>query len=288
MSPSIHEILSTQTPLLAAALSLTATDARHEINYLLQACLKVNRAYLLAHSERVLTESECDDFQAKLLRRLLGEPMAYILGEREFFGLNFKVTPATLIPRPDTELLVEMALAKISGSPSSGEPFRVLDLGTGSGAIALSIAHSCPEVQVTAVDFSAAALNVARENGQRLGLNNVSFIESDWFSALAGLRFDLIISNPPYISARDEHLVQGDVRFEPLTALVSGVDGLADIRQIARKAGAHCQPNASLLLEHGYQQAAEVRAILSRAGWLAVGSAEDLSGIERVSFGKWN
>jgi release factor glutamine methyltransferase len=163
----------------------------------------------------------------------------------------------------------------------------VLDLGTGSGAIALSIAHSCPEVQVTAVDFSAAALNVARENGQRLGLNNVSFIESDWFSTLADLRFDLIISNPPYISARDEHLVQGDVRFEPLTALVSGVDGLVGIRQLATRAGAHCQPNASLLLEHGYQQAAEVRAILSQAGWLAVGSAKDLSGIERVSYGKF-
>jgi release factor glutamine methyltransferase len=247
--------------------------------------LKVNRAYLLAHSERVLTEVERDDFQAKLSRRLLGEPMAYILGEREFFGLNFMVTPATLIPRPDTELLVELALAKIAATKSNGKLFSVLDLGTGSGAIALSIAHSCPDVQVTAVDFSANALQVARENGQRLELKNVRFIESDWFSALTGLYFDLILSNPPYIAATDEHLAQGDVRFEPLTALVSGSDGLDDIRQLALRAGAHCQPNASLLFEHGYQQAAEVRAILSQAGWLAVGSAKDLSGIERVSFG---
>jgi len=161
----------------------------------------------------------------------------------------------------------------------------VLDLGTGSGAVALSIAHSCPQVQVTAVDFSAVALNVARENGQRLGLKNVSFIESDWFSALTGLHFDLIISNPPYLAQTDEHLAQGDVRFEPLTALVSGADGLADIRQLVMRATAYCRPNAWLLLEHGYQQAAEVRAMLGQAGWQSVATAKDLNGNERVTLG---
>lgn len=287
MPPSLHEIIHTQTPLLQSALGLSASDARHEIQYLLQAVLKVNRAYLLAHSERVPSEVEYENFQAKLARRLHGEPMAYILGEREFFGLNFKVTPATLIPRPDTELLVELALEKIAVAQIAGKPFRVLDLGVGSGAIALSIAHSCPDVQVTAVDFSVEALRVARENGLRLGLKNVNFIESDWFSALAGLRFDLIASNPPYIASFDGHLSQGDVRFEPVSALVSGEDGLADIRKIIEFAGAYSRGDANILLEHGYQQAVSVREILRQFGWHSVESLKDLSGIERVSVGRF-
>lgn len=283
---SIHDILFAQAPLLQAALSLSATDARFEIQYLLQSTLSVNRAYLLAHSDRLLTKFEYEDFQAKFVRRLSGEPMAYIFGEREFFGLNFKVTPATLIPRSDTELLVEVALEKIAMAKANGISVRVLDLGTGSGAIALSIAHACPDVHVTAVDISRMALQVARENAQRLGIKNVSFVESDWFFALSGMCFDLIVSNPPYIAESDEHLTQGDVRFEPLKALVSGADGLVDIRQLALKATAYCRPNAWFLLEHGYQQASEVRAIFCQAEWQCVATVNDLAGNERVTLGR--
>lgn len=246
---------------------------------LLQAVLKVPRAYLLAHPERELNEAEQSTCQALLHRRLAGEPMAHILGEREFFGLNLKVTPATLIPRPETELLVELALQKLSQHPG----MRVLDLGTGTGAIALAIAHTRPDVEVVAVDASASALEVARENARRLGTGNVSFEQSDWFSALGGNRFDLIVSNPPYIAASDEHLSQGDVRFEPMTALVSGVDGLDDIRRIVIRAKDFLRPEGWLLLEHGYDQAPRVREILLQNDYVSIFSARDLAGIERVS-----
>lgn len=246
---------------------------------LLQAVLKVPRAYLLAHPERALNEAEQSAYHALLHRRLAGEPMAHILGEREFFGLNLKVTPATLIPRPETELLVELALQKLSPHPG----MRVLDLGTGTGAIALAIAHTRPDVEVVAVDASPAALEVARENARRLGAGNVSFEQSDWFSALGGNRFDLIVSNPPYIATRDEHLLRGDVRFEPMTALVSGVDGLDDIRRIAIRAKDFLRPGGWLLLEHGYDQASHVREMLLQSDYLSIFSARDLAGIERAS-----
>ncbi|MDH4234824.1 MAG: peptide chain release factor N(5)-glutamine methyltransferase, partial [Gallionella sp.] len=195
--------------------------------------------------------------------------------------LNFKVTPATLVPRPDTELLVDQALRRI---PQQGR-CRVLDLGAGSGVIALSIAHARPDVEVVAVDASQEALEVARENVRRLGLNNVRLLHSDWFSALHGERFDVIVANPPYIAANDVHLSQGDLRFEPRTALVSGADGLDDIRRIAAQAKDHLNNNSWLLLEHGYDQEAQVRALLQEAGFFAVFSARDLAGIERVSGG---
>ena len=207
--------------------------------------------------------------------------MAYILGEREFFGLDFKVTPATLIPRPETELLVELALQRI---PARGH-FRVLDLGAGSGAIALSIAHARPEAEVVAVDASEAALQVARANAAHLGVHNASFRQSDWFAALDGQRFDLIVSNPPYVAAGDMHLGQGDVRFEPLSALASGPDGLDDIRCIIGEAVDHLEKNAWLMLEHGYDQASAVRALLQQNGFEEVYSVKDMAGIERVSCG---
>jgi release factor glutamine methyltransferase len=216
-----------------------------------------------------------------LQRRLQGEPIAYILGEREFFGLSLKVTPATLIPRPETELLVELALQRI---PVHGH-FRVLDLGTGSGAIAISIAKNRPDANVVAVDASEAALQVARENAQRLGVANTSFLQSEWFSELGGQRYDLIISNPPYVAAGDVHLSQGDVRFEPVSALASGADGLDDIRRIAGQAGDFLEPGGRLLLEHGYDQAAQVRDLLTKNGFLEVFSAKDIAGIDRVSGG---
>lgn len=279
---SIQDILQSDVPNLNTTLDLGAATARIEVQSLLQQVLAVPRSHLLAHPEQVLTAAQQAAYDGLLQRRLRGEPVAYILGEREFFGLNLKVTPATLIPRPDTELLVELALQRI---PAHGR-FRVLDLGAGSGAIALTIAHARPEAQVTAVDASAAALAVARENALRLGIRNVDMVRSDWFAALEGRRYGLIVSNPPYVAAGDEHLVQGDLRFEPASALVSGADGLDDIRRIVDQAGRFLEGSSWLLLEHGYDQAGAVRALLEQCGFIGVFSAGDMAGIERVSGGK--
>lgn len=281
MQRTIQTILSQDQAVLGTALGLDASSARIEAQCLLQQVLDVARAYFFAHPERVLSDAEETSYQTLLQRRLNGEPIAYILGTREFFGLNLSVTPATLIPRPDTELLVELALERIARPKA-----RVLDMGTGSGAIALAIAHQRPDAQVRACDASAAALAVARDNAQRLNIANVQFIESDWFSALGEQRFDLIVSNPPYIAADDHHLTQGDVRFEPLTALASGADGLDDIRRIVGQAPAHLEKQGWLLLEHGYDQAGQVRELLQQCGFGAVFSARDLSGIERCSGGQ--
>lgn len=282
MTRCIAEILRLHVKQLESTLSIDSSTARIEVQCLLQAVLSVNRAYLLTHSERVLSDHEYARYAALLERRLSGEPIAYLLGEREFFGLNFKVTPATLIPRPDTELLVELALQHI---PQRGQ-FRVLDMGTGSGAVALSIAHARPDAEVVAVDASETALSVARENAQRLNISNVCLLHSDWFAALTGERFDLIVSNPPYIEADDVHLGQGDVRFEPLSALASGADGLDDIRRISAAARSHLHPGGWLMFEHGYDQSVRVRQLMQQAGFTEVASARDLSGIERVTVGR--
>lgn len=279
---SIRNVLSQDAASLRASLALMPDEARIEVQMLLQHVLKVPRAWLLAHPEQALDGAQAGAYAALLQRRLQGEPIAYILGAREFFGLNFKVTPATLIPRPETELLVELALQRI---PVRGG-FRVLDLGAGSGAIALSIAHARPEAEVVAVDASEAALQVARENAARLDIHNAAFPQSDWFSALDGRRFDLIVSNPPYVAAGDVHLGQGDVRFEPASALASGADGLDDIRGIIGQAGDHLENNAWLMLEHGYDQAPAVRVLLQQNGFGDVYSAKDMAGIERVSCGR--
>lgn len=278
---SIGDVLSQDGASLRTSLTLSAAEARIEVQMLLQKALGVPRAWLLAHPEQMLEAGQQAAYEAMLQRRLQGEPVAHILGEREFFGLSFKVTSATLIPRPDTELLVELALQRI---PSQGG-FRVLDLGTGTGAIALSIAHARPDVEVVAVDASEAALAVARENAQRLALHNVSFVQSDWFAVLGGQRFDLIVSNPPYITAGDEHLSQGDVRFEPMSALASGSDGLDDIRRIIVQAHNFLERDTWLMLEHGYDQAQQVRDLLQQYGYGDVFSAKDIAGIERVSGG---
>lgn len=278
---SIRERLAQDVAALAQALDLQRDEARSEVQTLLQATLAVNRAWLLAHPEHVLGEPESTRYQSSLQRRLQGEPLAYILGEREFFGLSFKVTPATLIPRPDTELLVELALARITTAGC-----RVLDLGTGSGAIALAIAHARPDAEVAAVDASEAALAVAQENARRLGVRNAGFVQGDWFSALGGACFNLIVSNPPYIAADDRHLQQGDLRFEPATALASGADGLDDIRRIIKEAGSHLVDGGWLMLEHGYDQAVPVRELMIEGGFWSVHSNKDLAGIERVTAGQ--
>lgn len=279
---------------LQAALESDASSARIEVQCLLQEVLQVNRAYLLTHAERVLDAGEYARYSALLERRMNGEPVAYLLGVREFYGLDFKVTPDTLIPRPDTELLVDLALQRMPSTDQSlnlsrkdekGSGFRVLDMGTGSGAIALSIAHARPDAQVVAVDASVAALNVARENAQRLKIGNIQLLYSDWFSALTGECFDLIVSNPPYIEADDVHLLRGDLRFEPASALVSGGDGLDDIRCISEQAKDFLNPGGWLMFEHGYNQAVRVRDLLQQAGFTEVASLQDLSGIERVTLG---
>jgi release factor glutamine methyltransferase len=306
MTAHIQEVLGNDSKRLERALGLDHSSARIEVQCLLQAVLQVNRAHLLAHPEQVLEPDQLARYTALFERRLRGEPVAYLLGEREFYGLVFKVSAATLIPRPETELLVELALQRLPSPPAGSAPlaalspqageggrqagrgseFRVLDLGTGSGAIALSIAHARPDAEVVAVDASAAALEVAQSNVLRLGLANVRLLQSDWFSALQGERFDLIVANPPYIAAGDQHLVQGDLRFEPRSALASGADGLADIRRIIALAREHLDASGWLLLEHGHDQAERVRELLQQAGYGEVFSICDLAGIARVSGGR--
>lgn len=294
---ALKELLNLHGKHLQASLDLDFSTASIEVRALLQAVLQVNHAYLISHPEYQLSDEQYAQYSALLERRLSGEPIAYILGEREFFGLNFMVTPATLIPRPETELLVELALQRIpiSSRPLEGESvcedgrgrkFRVLDMGTGSGAIALSIAHERPNAEVVAVDASEAALEIARLNMRQLNLNNVKLIHSDWFTALQGERFDVIVSNPPYIAADDAHLTRGDLRFEPRSALASGADGLADIRHICSHAKSYINEHGWLLFEHGYDQAKSACSLLQQAGFSEVFSAKDLSGIERVSGGK--
>jgi release factor glutamine methyltransferase len=280
-SSNIQAILQNHSKQLETALNIDSSSARIEVQCLLQAVLQVNRAWLLTHSEQLLSDEQTSRLSALYKRRLNGEPIAYLLEEREFYGLTFKVSPATLIPRPETELLVDHALQHV---PKQGV-CRVLDLGTGSGAIALSIAHARPDAEVVAVDASMAALEVAQFNAQRLNLGNVRLLRSDWFSALKGESFDIIVSNPPYIAAGDVHLAQGDVRFEPRAALISGTDGLDDIRRICTQAKAHLRPKGWLIFEHGYDQAAQVRALLQQSGFEEIFSARDLSGIERASGG---
>jgi release factor glutamine methyltransferase len=281
-SISIQAVLQQHSKQLETALNLDTSSARIDVQVLLQAVLQVNRAYLLTHLKYLLSDEQLARYSALFERRMQGEPVAYLLGSREFYGLDFKVSPATLIPRPDTELLVELALQHIA---QQGE-CRVLDLGTGSGAIALSIAHARPNAEVVAVDASEAALDVARYNTQQLKIGNVQLLLSDWFGALRDQRFDVIVSNPPYIAAADIHLSRGDVRFEPASALVSGADGLDDIRHIAAEARTHLNADGWLLFEHGYDQAERVRDLLLQAEFNEVFSARDLAGIERVSGGR--
>ncbi len=249
---------------------------------LLQAALDTDRAWLLAHGNDVLDTAAHKRFETLLIRRLRGEPVAYIIGRREFYGLEFSVTPATLIPRPDTETLVEATLARMA----PGSSCSVLDLGTGSGAIAIAIAAARPQARVIAVDRSSDALQVAQDNARRLNTTNVALLQSDWFSALDSCRFDLIVSNPPYIEADDTHLQQGDLRFEPMSALAAGPDGLDCIRVIVAEAKTHLHPRGWLLLEHGYDQAAQVRKLLLDAGYTEVASLCDLAAIERVTLGR--
>jgi release factor glutamine methyltransferase len=261
---------------LKVAEALRALEPR-EARLLLARASGFSEASVLAHPERELpgeAEARFRDFAA---RRARGEPIAYIVGEREFYGLPLAVTPAVLIPRPETELLVELALRAAFGS--------ALDLGTGSGAVALALKRHRPAARVVAVERSAAALAVAQRNALKLRLD-VEIRHGLWFAPVAGERFDLIVSNPPYVKEGDPHLLQGDLRFEPRSALVPGPEGLESIREILRDAPAHLTPGARILLEHGSGQDEEVRSLLRRAGLEDVRSWPDLAGIARVSGGR--
>lgn len=249
-----------------------------ETRILLTHALHLTRVQLITQSERTLTPDEAQRLSALFQRRLNGEPIAYIVGEREFYGLPLYVTPAVLIPRPDTELLVDLALDRL---PQNG---RALDLGTGSGAIAVALAHTRPDAAVTALDVSAAALDIARRNAARHGAR-IAFLHSDWYAALSNQQFDLIVANPPYIVDGDVHLSQGDLRFEPIDALTDHADGLSALRTIVAGAAQYLAAGGWLLMEHGYDQSAAVRAMLTAHGFSEAQSWTDLAGIERTSGG---
>ncbi|ODN43583.1 peptide chain release factor N(5)-glutamine methyltransferase [Piscirickettsia litoralis] len=261
-----------------AKLTKTNADGRFEAELLLGFALGKNRSFLRAFDETILTVNQYQQFINYIERREQGEPIAYILGEREFWSLPFKVTAATLIPRADTEVLVEYVLTHLAKK----ENLRIVDLGTGTGAIGCALAHSRPNWQLEAVDFSRAALSVAKENAERLGLNNIKFHYGSWCEPLSGF-YDAIVSNPPYIEEQDQHLEQGDLRFEPRTALASGEQGLDDIELIIDQAPAFLNPRGLLALEHGYQQGLAVQSLLKKAGFINIKTVQDLSGQDRVT-----
>ncbi|MFS9379376.1 peptide chain release factor N(5)-glutamine methyltransferase [Citrobacter sp. ANG330] len=254
---------------------------RRDAEILLEFVTGKGRTYLLAFGETLLTDAQLAQLTTLLARRQRGEPVAHLTGVREFWSLPLFVSPATLIPRPDTECLVEQALARLPTNPC-----RILDLGTGTGAIALALASERPDCDITAVDRMPDAVELAQRNAAHLAINNVRIRQSDWFSALPGQRFAMIVSNPPYIDEQDPHLAQGDVRFEPLSALVAGDCGMADIVHIIRHAFTQLEEGGFLLLEHGWQQGAAVRDAFNRAGYQAVETCRDYGGNERITLGR--
>ena len=265
----------------AAGQRIDRLDAR----LLLEEVTGCHHADLIARPEQMVSGDQAARYESLVARRAAGEPLAYLLGSADFYGLEFRVSPAVLIPRPDTEVLVNVALEKAAPRVAP----RIVDLGSGSGIVAVTLAHLCRSAQLTAVDISASALEVARDNARRHGVS-VDFLLGDWFAPLGAARFDLIVSNPPYVRAGDAHLQDNGLPFEPPGALSDGViggDGLACIRAIVRGAPNHLQPGGWLLIEHGYDQAAQVRALLHDQGGAEIASWRDLAMIERVSGACW-
>lgn len=275
MMPTISQALQA-----AHAQGLDRLDAQLLMGHVLGR----DRAWLIAHDGDPLPDAQAQSFAGLCARRAAGEPLAYLVGEREFHGLTLQVSPAVLVPRPDTETLVDWALEVLAGDLADRPAPSVVDLGTGSGAIALAMAHRHAAARVEAVDTSLAALEVARANGQRLGLPVVWHLGS-WFEPLAGRRFDLVLSNPPYIAADDPHLAA--LRHEPTQALTPGGDGLDSLRWLAAEAPVHLQPGGWLLLEHGWDQADPVAAMLRDAGFAAVSHRRDLAGHRRCTGARW-
>lgn len=279
----IDQILSDAVNRLASHATEGASTPHLDAQLLLAHVLGRSRTWLYTWGDREVEGAEFERFNALIERRQQGEPVAWLLGYREFFGLRLAVSPHTLIPRPDTETLVEQALLRM---PANGA--RALDLGTGSGAIALALAFERPAWQITGIDIVAGAVALARRNADALGITNAHFEEGNFFSALPpAARFELIVSNPPYIDEHDVHLGQGDVRFEPRSALVAGQNGMADLLHLIDTARHFLAPDGWLLLEHGHQQGREVRTALLDAGYGGVSTCQDLGGRERVSLGQW-
>jgi release factor glutamine methyltransferase len=278
----VNGVTSIHAALQGARQSIPLSEAR----LLLGTLLEKNLAWLEAHRDDELPEAIVPRFVDWVTRRAAGEPVAYLLGSREFYGRDFAVSPAVLIPRHETELLVELALSKLSKLTKNASP-SLLDLGTGSGCIAITLALETPYAQVTAVDASSQALAVAQQNAATLDAR-VEFREGSWFEPLSGSRFDVIVSNPPYIKADDPHLAQGDVRFEPPSALASGPDGLADIRAIIATAPSYLKSGGWLLFEHGYDQAEAMVVVMEQGGFSAIEQHRDLAGIVRVTLGQWH
>ncbi|MFN9732135.1 MAG: peptide chain release factor N(5)-glutamine methyltransferase [Pseudomonadota bacterium] len=262
-----------------AAARLGGDTSRADAELLLAHALGCDRAWLFAHADEPCAPDAATRFESLVARRAAGEPVAYLTGRRGFWTLDLEVGPGVLVPRPETELLVEFALVRIAHSA----PAVVLDLGTGSGAIALAVAAERPQAAVVAVDASAEALTSARANAARLGLSRVVFAHGDWFAPVAGRRFDLVLANPPYIPERDPHLTRGDLRFEPRVALAAGADGLDAIRRIAAAAPAHLAAGGWIAIEHGFDQAPAARTLLADAGLREVASIIDLAGHERIT-----
>ncbi|ELY4670967.1 peptide chain release factor N(5)-glutamine methyltransferase [Cronobacter muytjensii] len=269
LKQAIHRLTESESPRRDAEILLGFVTGR-------------TRTFILAFGETALTDDELTRLDALLARRVQGEPVAYLTGQREFWSLPLEVSAATLIPRPDTECLVEQALARLPAAPC-----RILDLGTGTGAIALALASERPDCQVTALDVVPQAVELAKSNAQRLGIDNVTVLQSHWFCALTDARFSLIVSNPPYIDGDDPHLTQGDVRFEPKSALVAQNAGLADLDAIIAGARRFLENDGWLLLEHGWRQGEAVRALFTRAGYQGVETCRDYGGNERLTLGHY-
>lgn len=272
--------ITIEQALIQAYQQIETIDAR----LLLEKVLKVNQAFLLTHSDRFLTSSQADHFFRWVAQRFQGVPVAYLIGEREFYESVFKVSGAVLIPRPETELLVDLALDRIP----IDRDCNILDLGTGSGAIAISMAKKRPLSQVTAVEISDAAVDVARWNATNLKVNNIHFLLGSWFDELSDHKFDLIVTNPPYVAENNPYLKQGDLRFEPKVALSAGVHGMDCITHIIQSATKYLVNEGWLFVEHGYDQAAECRQLFAKANFANIGSYADLAGIMRVSGGQFS
>ena len=258
-------------------------SARLDAEVLLGDLLGAGREWLYAHPEHEVPESKRRDFFTLVHRRREGFPVAYLTGHKEFWSLDLMVTTNTLIPRPETEGAVEAALERIRGPNAAG----VLDLGTGGGAIALALAHELPDCRIIGSDVSADALAVARQNAERCGIHNIAFVESDWFSALSGHCFDLIVCNPPYVDTRDRALIEDEIRFEPRVALDGGHGGMQAITAVAGSAPRHLMAGGSLVLEHGADQAEAVRRLLANCGFTAIETLQDTAGRDRTSLGRW-
>lgn len=282
----MNSACSIQGLLVAATEKLVdaSESAQLDAEVLLSHSLDKNRSFLRAWPEHQPTEQQIADYRHLIEQRKLGIPVAYLIGYREFWSRNFKVNPDVLIPRPDSELLIELSLNLLPTDQAS----NIIDLGTGSGILAITLAAERPSAKVVATDLSTAALSIARYNAEQLNTGNVSFRHSHWFDEIDETGFDLVISNPPYIAAADPHLKQGDVRFEPDSALTSPENGLQDIRLIAEQARRHLKNGGHLLVEHGYNQQTEVQAIFNTLNYRQVATHPDLSGNPRVTSGLWN